>query len=109
MKKDANEFAHLIKAFKGGAEYMWTNFDHVMLNAIYSECIAIDDDLQRDINASKNKVSRSEINNGTATFAFTNLEDIPATEEEQRIFDEFVKKQEEIQKQRNLVRIQKVV
>lgn len=107
MKKDATEFAHLIKAFKGAAEYMWTNFDHVMLGAIYCECIAIDDEIQKDTNQKENKVNISSAKTGMANFSFSNLEDIPATIEEQTKFDERLKILEKQQKERNLARINK--
>lgn len=100
MKKDANEFAHLIKAFKGAAEYMWTNFDHVMLNAIYSECIAIDKELQSEINAQGNKVNIGEANKGSVNFSFSNLEDSPITPEQQKQFDEILRKAKEQTKKR---------
>ncbi|HET8687033.1 MAG TPA: hypothetical protein VFM18_10265 [Methanosarcina sp.] len=105
MKKDANEFAHLIKAFKGAAEYMWTNFDHVMLSAIYSECIAIDEEIQRDINAQQNNVNLGEARKGSSNFSFANLEVSPITPEQQRKFDELVKKLEEQNRLENQKRL----
>lgn len=102
MKKDANEFAHLIKAFKGAAEYMWTNFDHVMLSAVYSECIAIDEELHREVNAKSNTSSISGAQTGSANFSFSNLEDSPINEEQQKIFDEMLRKAEEKTKKRKL-------
>lgn len=100
MKKDAREFAHLIKAFKGGAEYMWCNFDQVHLIAIYAECAAIEDELQKDINASNNKVGSGRGNtnhngakvsfNDGGGFSFSNLEDVPATPEDEIRFAKMV-------------------
>lgn len=100
MKKDANEFAHLIKAFKGAAEYMWTNFDHVMLNAIYSECVSIDEEIQREVNAEQNKTSVGSLNEGKGA-SFKNLEDSPITPEQQKMFDEILRKAEEQTKKTN--------
>ena len=99
MKKDANEFAHLIKAFKGAAEYMWTNFDHVFLSAVYSECIAIDDEIQKEANAQQNKTSLGDLSEGKGA-SFSNLEDSPITPEQQKIFDEILRKSEERTKKR---------
>ena len=93
MKKDAHEFAHLIRAFKGAAEYMWTNFDHVTLNAIYSECIAIDEEINREVNAKANTVNLGDFSSKGASFS--NLEDCPISEEEQRKFDEMLRKAQE--------------
>ena len=74
---------------------MWTNFDHVMLSAIYSECIAIDEEIQKDINAQQNKVNVGEAKQGSANFSFSNLEDSPITPEQQKQFDEILRKAKE--------------
>lgn len=60
---------------------MWCNFDQVHLIAIYAECAAIEDELQREINATSNKVD------GSGNASFSNLEDCPITPEEQAEFD----------------------
>jgi hypothetical protein len=92
LKKDAHEFAHLIKAFKGAAEYMWESFDHVFLSAIYQECVSIDEEIQKDINAQQNKANISDPGKGAS---FSNLEDSPITPEQQKMFDELLRKAQE--------------
>jgi hypothetical protein len=89
LKKDAHEFAHLIKAFKGAAEYMWESFDHVFLSAVYQECVSIDDEIQKDINAKQNKLEIGDPGKGAS---FSNLEDSPITPEQQKMFDELLRK-----------------
>jgi hypothetical protein len=93
-----------VKAFKGGAEYLWCNFDQVHLTAIYAECAAIEEQLQKDIKTSGNNVGGKShlLNNGGVSF--TDLEDIPATPEEQQRFDkkyaELCRRNDEYNKER---------
>ena len=86
--------AHLIKAFKGGAEYLWCNFDQVHLTAIYAECSAIEDEIQRQIKTSSNVIDKSKM--FTEGFSLDNLEDVPCTPEEEarfnKRFEEFKEK-----------------
>jgi hypothetical protein len=96
MKKDAREFAHLIKAFKGAAEFMWCNFDQIHLIAIYAECSAIEDEIQREINAGDNSVKKSSISDSNISFddgggfSLNKLEDVPATPEQEAKFAIFL-------------------
>lgn len=105
MKKDAREFAHLLKAFKGGAEYMWCNFDQVHLIAIYAECSAIEEEIQKEINSSSNTLQKDNSANVQITkgggFSFSKLEDVPCTEEdEERYRKMFAQRRMEYEKKR---------
>lgn len=71
---------------------MWENFDHVFLSAIYQECVSIDEEIQKDANVKQNKI---DLNNGAS---FSNLEDSPITDEQQKLFDEMLRKAQEITK-----------
>ena len=73
---------------------MWTNFDHVMLSAIYSECIAIDKAIEDEANAKQNTLSVGDIREGKGA-SFSNLEDSPITPEQQKRFDEILRRSEE--------------
>lgn len=77
---------------------MWESFDHVFLSAIYNECVAIDEEIKKEINAEQNKVDVADPNKGAS---FSNLEDSPITPEQQRMFDELLRKaQERTEKQK---------
>ena len=76
---------------------MWESFDHVFLSVVYQECVGIDEEIQKDINAQQNKVDIADPSKGAS---FSNLEDSPITPEQQRMFDEMLRKAHEITKKK---------
>lgn len=74
---------------------MWCNFDQIHLVAIYAECSAIEEEIQKEINAGDNSIKKSNNDpnlsfNDGGGFSLNKLEDVPATPEQEAQFAIFL-------------------